>query len=114
MNNTQQYHTLDFTQYTDLVERALSEDLGGQIDLQNDLTSSWTLEPDIQARAHIVARKAGVIAGMALAQATFTRLDPKIECTAATRDGQSSSVGNARPSTFYSGSPVWPRKRDGL
>ena len=33
MNNTQQYHTLDFTQYTDLVERALSEDLGGQIDL---------------------------------------------------------------------------------
>ena len=48
MNNTQQYHTLDFTHYTDLVERALSEDLGGQIDLQNDLTSSWTLEPDIQ------------------------------------------------------------------
>ena len=93
MNNTQQYHTLDFTQYTDLVERALSEDLGGQIDLQNDLTSSWTLEPDIQARAHIVARRTGVIAGLALAQATFTRLDPQIECTASTRDGQSIQAG---------------------
>ena len=94
MNNTQQYHNLDFTQYTDLVERALSEDLGGQIDLQNDLTSSWTLEPDIQARAHIVARRAGVIAGLALAQATFTRLDPQIECTEATRDGRSVKAGH--------------------
>ena len=93
MNNTQQYHNLDFTQYTDLVETCAQRRPGGQIDLQNDLTSSWTLEPDIQARAHIVARRAGVIAGMALAQATFTRLDPQIECTAATRDGQSIQAG---------------------
>ena len=66
MNNTQQYHTLDFTQYTDLIDYALSEDLGGQIDLQNDITSSWTLESDTRARANIVARTAGVIAGLVL------------------------------------------------
>ena len=94
MNNTQQYHTLDFTQYTDLIDHALSEDLGGQIDLQNDITSSWTLESDTRARANIVARTAGVIAGLALARATFTRLDPQIECTAAIQDGQSVEAGH--------------------
>ena len=72
MNNTQQYHTLDFAQYTDLIDHALSEDLGGQIDLQNDITSFWTLESDTRGRAKVVARTAGVIAGLALARATFT------------------------------------------
>ena len=94
MNNTQQYHTLDFAQYTDLIDHALSEDLGGQIDLQNDITSFWTLESDTRGRAKVVARTAGVIAGLALARATFTRLDSQIECTAAIQDGQSVEVGH--------------------
>tara|TARA_Y100001978_G_scaffold98326_1_gene88084 strand:+ start:5773 stop:6663 length:891 start_codon:yes stop_codon:yes gene_type:complete len=94
MNNTQQYHTLDFAQYTDLIDHALSEDLGGQIDLQNDITSFWTLESDTRGRAKVVARTAGVIAGLALARATFTRLDSQIECTATIQDGQSVEVGH--------------------
>ena len=64
MNHTHQYHSIDFTQYTGLVEHALSEDLGGEIDLQNDITSSWTLKRDTPAQAHIVARTEGVIAGL--------------------------------------------------
>jgi len=94
MNNTQQYHTLDFAHYTDLIDHALSEDLGGQIDLQNDITSFWTLESNTRGRAKVVARTAGVIAGLALARATFTRLDSQIECSAAIQDGQSVEVGH--------------------
>ena len=94
MNHTHQYHSIDFTQYTDLVEHALSEDLGGEIDLQNDITSSWTLERDTPARAHIVARTEGVIAGLELAQVAFTQLDSQIVCSSAVRDGQRVEAGH--------------------
>ena len=94
MNHTHQYHSIDFTQYTDLVEHALSEDLGGEVDLQNDITSSWTLERDTPAQAHIVARTEGVIAGLELAQVAFTRLDSQIECSSTVRDGQRVEAGH--------------------
>jgi nicotinate-nucleotide pyrophosphorylase (carboxylating) len=67
----------------DAVTRALAEDLGRA----GDVTSTATIPEDMPARAVVVARKAGVIAGLPLAAATFRRLAPEIEIAATARDG---------------------------
>jgi nicotinate-nucleotide pyrophosphorylase (carboxylating) len=67
------------------VTRALAEDLGRA----GDITSIATIPEDVSARAALVARKAGVIAGLPLAAATFQKLAPEIEITAHAIDGTS-------------------------
>jgi nicotinate-nucleotide pyrophosphorylase (carboxylating) len=67
----------------DAVTRALAEDLGRA----GDVTSTATIPEDLPARAIVVARKAGVIAGLPLAAAAFRRLEPEIEIAAHARDG---------------------------
>jgi nicotinate-nucleotide pyrophosphorylase (carboxylating) len=65
------------------VTRALAEDLGRA----GDVTSIATIPEYTPARAVVVARKAGVISGLPLVAATFTRLAPDIEILANVRDG---------------------------
>jgi nicotinate-nucleotide pyrophosphorylase (carboxylating) len=65
------------------VTRALAEDLGRA----GDVTSIATIPEDTRARAIVVARKAGVIAGLPLVAATFRKLAPDIEIVAKARDG---------------------------
>ncbi len=65
------------------VTRALAEDLGRA----GDVTSIATIPEETQARALVVARAAGVIAGLPLVAATFRKLAPEIEISAGTRDG---------------------------
>jgi nicotinate-nucleotide pyrophosphorylase (carboxylating) len=67
----------------DAVKRALAEDLGRA----GDVTSIATIPEDMQARAVVVARKAGTIAGLSLVAATFERLSPGIKIKAQARDG---------------------------
>jgi nicotinate-nucleotide pyrophosphorylase (carboxylating) len=67
----------------DAVFRALAEDLGRA----GDVTSIATIPADTQGRAVVVARKAGVIAGLPLAAAAFRKLSPEIEITPYARDG---------------------------
>lgn len=67
----------------DAVTRALEEDLGRA----GDVTSIATVPEGTRARAVLVARKAGVIAGLPLAASAFRRLDPDIEIDAHIRDG---------------------------
>jgi nicotinate-nucleotide pyrophosphorylase (carboxylating) len=67
----------------DAVTRTLAEDLGRA----GDVTSIATIPEDLPARAIVVARKAGVIAGLPLAAAAFRRLAPEIEIAAHARDG---------------------------
>ncbi len=67
------------------VTRALAEDLGRA----GDITSIATIPEDTPARAAVVARKPGVIAGLPLVVATFQKLAPAIEITAEARDGAS-------------------------
>jgi nicotinate-nucleotide pyrophosphorylase (carboxylating) len=69
----------------DAVERALAEDLGRA----GDITSIATVPEETTARASLVARKAGTIAGLPLVAATFRRLAPEIAITAQARDGMS-------------------------
>ena len=71
-----------------LVEAALMEDLGSdQIAAEADLTAAWIVPPESRARARILARGPGTVAGLEVARAVFARLDQGISFRAAIRDG---------------------------
>jgi nicotinate-nucleotide pyrophosphorylase (carboxylating) len=65
-----------------LVRRALDEDVG-----EGDVTTLATVPPDLPAAGTLVAKAAGVIAGLAVAQATFQAVDPTVLFQAAVEDG---------------------------
>jgi nicotinate-nucleotide pyrophosphorylase (carboxylating) len=67
------------------VTRALAEDLGRA----GDITSIATIPESTPARAAVVARAAGVISGLPLVAAAFTKLAPEIAIAANARDGAS-------------------------
>ena len=71
------------------VRIALEEDLGRA----GDVTSIATIPEAAQTRATLVARQAGVIAGLPLAVETFRRLSPEIAIVAHARDGAVVSKG---------------------
>jgi nicotinate-nucleotide pyrophosphorylase (carboxylating) len=59
-------HTLE------LIDRALEEDVGA-----GDVTTEATVDPAARARATVTQKAAGVISGLAVAEAVFRRLDPQ-------------------------------------
>src|SRR6266705_1652019 len=65
------------------VHRALDEDLGRA----GDITSMATIPEATHAHAVLIARQAGVIAGLPLAVATFQKLSPDISIQAHYLDG---------------------------
>jgi nicotinate-nucleotide pyrophosphorylase (carboxylating) len=65
------------------VQRALDEDLGRA----GDITSIATIPEATHARAVMIARQAGVIAGLPLALAVFQKLSPDLNIEAHVRDG---------------------------
>ncbi len=67
----------------EVVGRALAEDLGRA----GDVTSIATVPEQAAARALMVARKSGVIAGLPLVEATLRKLAAEIRITANQRDG---------------------------
>src|SRR6516162_4142748 len=69
--------------------RALDEDLGRA----GDITSTATIPEDRAGRAVVVARQAGVIAGLPPVVMAFRRLDPEIAITPHARDGEAASRG---------------------
>ncbi len=73
----------------DAVQRALDEDLGRA----GDITSIATIPETAQAHAILIARQAGVIAGLPLAVATFQKLSPDINIQAHFRDGGTVAAG---------------------
>jgi nicotinate-nucleotide pyrophosphorylase (carboxylating) len=70
-------------------QRALDEDLGRA----GDVTSIATIPETARARAIMLARQAGVIAGLPLAVATFQRLSPETRIEAHVRDGATVAAG---------------------
>jgi nicotinate-nucleotide pyrophosphorylase (carboxylating) len=68
----------------DAIRAALNEDLGRA----GDITSAATIPENRKATAKLVARKPGVIAGLACAAEAFRQLDPNISFQARTRDGE--------------------------
>ena len=67
----------------DVVTRALAEDLGRA----GDVTSIATIPEDSTAHAIVVARKAGIIAGLPLVASTFRKLAPDVTISPHVRDG---------------------------
>lgn len=67
------------------VRRALDEDLG----LSGDITTNATVGADVRSDALLVARKPGVVSGLALAEAAFRELDPNCAFEIDIEDGQS-------------------------
>ncbi len=65
------------------VQRALDEDLGRA----GDITSMATIPETTHAHAVLIARQAGVIAGLPLAVAVFRKLSPDLSIDAHFRDG---------------------------
>jgi nicotinate-nucleotide pyrophosphorylase (carboxylating) len=71
------------------VTRALDEDLGRA----GDITSIATIPESARAHAVMIARQAGVIAGLPLAVATFQKLSPDLQIHAYVRDGAAVAAG---------------------
>jgi nicotinate-nucleotide pyrophosphorylase (carboxylating) len=71
------------------VQRALDEDLGRA----GDITSVATIPETTHAHAIMVARQAGVIAGLPLAVAVFQKLSPDLSIQPHFRDGGSVAAG---------------------
>ncbi|HSJ16070.1 MAG TPA: carboxylating nicotinate-nucleotide diphosphorylase [Longimicrobiales bacterium] len=72
-----------------LIALALAEDRGA-----GDWTTRWTVPARTHGEAQIVAKAAGVIAGVGLAAAVFLRLDPRVEFDVAVTDGGAVQPGD--------------------
>jgi nicotinate-nucleotide pyrophosphorylase (carboxylating) len=72
----------------DLVGRALLEDLG-----PGDVTSAATIPMLTPVAAVIVARQAGVLAGLPVARRVFERIDPAVDFRAQIADGECLAAG---------------------
>lgn len=79
-----------------LVRDALAEDAA-----DNDLTSIATIVSDRRARCTLVARKAGVIAGIPLAREAFRQRDARASIRSTVKDGQ--RVTEGAPVLFITG-----------
>src|SRR5437899_1788392 len=66
----------------DLIRRALEED-----GAEADITTLCTVPEERHAQANIVARQAGIVAGLAVALETFRVLDERVSLTVTVQDG---------------------------
>ena len=72
-----------------LVDAALTEDVGA-----GDWTTRWTVPAGRAAHARIVAKAAGVVAGLDVARAVFARVEPALRVEARVRDGDEVRPGD--------------------
>ena len=72
-----------------VVRAALEEDIGRA----GDITSDLTIPPDQRAKARIVARKPGTIAGLIAAECAFRLVDPETAFLGGTPDGSKVEAG---------------------
>lgn len=75
----------DLTEWDGLdrvVDAAVMEDVG-----DGDISTDWTVRPNALAHARLIARAPGVIAGLAVAERVFHRVDSRIHVTPRTEDG---------------------------
>ncbi len=76
-----------------LVEKAVAEALSEDLGRAGDITSAATIPADATASGVIAAREAGVIAGLALAEAAFRQMHAGISFNPAVSDGEAVSAG---------------------
>jgi nicotinate-nucleotide pyrophosphorylase (carboxylating) len=76
-----------------LVERAVAAALEEDLGAAGDITTDAIIPADARGEAWIVARKAGVVAGLDLVEAAFRALDPNAEFTRVVEDGGKVAAG---------------------
>ncbi|MFV2071796.1 MAG: carboxylating nicotinate-nucleotide diphosphorylase [Thermoanaerobaculales bacterium] len=76
--------------YEDLIRSALREDLGRA----GDLTSDAVVPAEAEARAAIIARREGRVAGVEVAARVFQILDPAVDTEIAVDDGRDAAPGD--------------------
>jgi len=74
---------------TQAVVKALNEDLG----LTGDITTNAIIKPEWTAKAAIVARMPGTVAGLPVAMEALRQLDPSISLTLRAQDGDRIDAG---------------------
>lgn len=72
-----------------LIDLALEEDRG-----PGDWTTRWTVPARTRAQARIVAKAAGVVAGVGVAASVFLRLEPRMEWEIGAQDGSRVEPGS--------------------
>jgi nicotinate-nucleotide pyrophosphorylase (carboxylating) len=72
-----------------LIELAIAEDIG-----PGDATSEAVLPATLALCGRIIAKRAGVIAGLPVAEAVFHRVDPALRLSSHVRDGDSVTPGD--------------------
>ena len=75
--------------YAEVVDRALAEDLGEA----GDVTSQAVIPAGADATGSIVARRAGVVAGLDVAAYVYEKLDPDVRFRPLVRDGDRVQAG---------------------
>jgi nicotinate-nucleotide pyrophosphorylase (carboxylating) len=80
--------------FSDIVERALWEDLRER----GDITSQAVVPVESSARGEIVVRAPGVVAGLAVADYVFARIDPDCEFEELVDDGTHMKAGTVAAS----------------
>jgi nicotinate-nucleotide pyrophosphorylase (carboxylating) len=81
--------TLAPSAYSDLVERALREDLGS-----GDITTSATIPVEVRGDGRLIAKAPLVVAGLSIALAVFRRVDDGIEARTLHEDGSELHPGD--------------------
>ncbi len=71
-----------------LLDRALAEDLGS-----GDVTTEATIPAGTRATARFLLKEDGVVAGLAVAERVFERVDPDLEVTWTAADGDRLAAG---------------------
>ncbi|CAN5887966.1 carboxylating nicotinate-nucleotide diphosphorylase [soil metagenome] len=77
------------TMFEDVIRRALDEDLGEA----GDLTTEACIPADGRSRAELVARAAGVVAGVAVGEAVFRTVDETVRFEPKVSDGDAVEEG---------------------
>ncbi len=76
-------------QIAGIIDRALAEDVG-----HGDVTSEAIIPPDLHAKAMILVKAAGVLAGVEAARQVFHRVDPSLEFDVLVEDGAAVQPGD--------------------
>lgn len=72
----------------ELVAQSLREDLG-----PGDVTTAVAVRPEARAAGEVVARQAGVVAGLALVGLVYGQLDPEVDVEPVAADGDEVAAG---------------------
>jgi nicotinate-nucleotide pyrophosphorylase (carboxylating) len=72
-----------------IIEAALNEDTG-----RGDITSEALIPCDLQGRAYMLIKEAGVVAGLEVVEKTFHKVDPSLQIQVMMRDGDRVKPGD--------------------